>query len=197
MQAAMEIVRDPAKASALLEPQRMRLVEMLAAPDSASGLARRLSLPRQQVNYHLRELEKTGLIRLVEERKKGNCMERVMQATAGSYLISPDVAGKLAAVPDSSQDRFSSAWLMALSARTVCELADLQERAGAAGKRLATMALSAEVRFASPATRAAFAADMSEAFARVIERYHDAAAPGGRTFRVMLGGYPVPKKEGT
>lgn len=195
MQGPVEIVRDAAKASALLEPQRMRLLEMLAEPDSASGLARRLSLPRQQVNYHLRELEKADLVRLVGEKKKGNCMERIMQATSGSYLISPEVTGKLTPIPDTGQDRFSSAWLMAISARTISEIGGLQERAGRAGKKLATMALTSEVKFASPESRAAFAAEMTEAFAGVVARYNDGNAAGGRTFRVMFAGYPMPAKQ--
>jgi DNA-binding transcriptional ArsR family regulator len=192
MQPPVEIVRDVAIASALLDPQRMRLLGMLAEPDSATGLARRLELPRQKLNYHLRELEKAGLVRLVGERKKGNCTERMLQATAGTYLISPDVVGKLAPSPGTGQDQFSSAWLVALSARTISELAQLQERSAKAGKKLATLALTANVRFSSPATRAAFAADMTEAFAKVVARYDDQAAPGGRTFRVMFSGYPFP-----
>jgi DNA-binding transcriptional ArsR family regulator len=191
MPTVLEIVRDAVKVSALLEPQRARLLAMLAEPDSAAGLARRLELPRQQVNYHLRELERAALIRLVEERRKGNCIERLMQATALSYLISPDVAGT---VPDpDQQDRYSSAWLAAAAARTLSELADMRVRADAAGKRLATLALTADIRFASPETRAAFAADITEAFATIVARYHDDTAENGRTFRVLFGAHPKPR----
>jgi DNA-binding transcriptional ArsR family regulator len=190
------------KAAALLEPQRMRMLEMLASPDSASGLARRLELPRQQVNYHLRELERAGLVRLVEERRKGNCLERIMEATARSYLLSPDLAGKRAAFEAEARDRFSSGWLIALAGRMLCEVADFcegaeggreqGERAEAVGKGPPTLALSGEIQFASADARAAFAAEMSEAFARAIERYHNEKAHGGRRFRMVLGGYPIP-----
>ena len=84
----VHIVGDPA-AVALLQPGRIDLLRMLAEPDSAAGLARKLGLPRQQINYHLRELERHGLVELVEERRKGNVTERVLQATAASYVISP------------------------------------------------------------------------------------------------------------
>jgi hypothetical protein len=49
-----------------------------------------LALPRQQVGYHLRALEQAGLVELVEERRKGNCIERIVRAAACSYVISPE-----------------------------------------------------------------------------------------------------------
>jgi DNA-binding Lrp family transcriptional regulator len=68
-------------------------------PISASGLARRLHLPRQQVNYHVRELERRGLVRLVKERKVGNCTERLVQAVANRFVLSQEMLGGLAADP--------------------------------------------------------------------------------------------------
>jgi DNA-binding transcriptional ArsR family regulator len=83
------VIEDPAAAEASLDPIRARLLAELAEPASASTLAARVGLPRQKVNYHLRALERHGLVELVEERKKGNMTERVLRATAASYLISP------------------------------------------------------------------------------------------------------------
>ena len=79
---ALDLVQDLDQAAALLHPTRLRVLEGLAEPDSAAGLARRLGLPRQQVNYHLRELEKRQLIEEVDQRRKGNCIERIVRATA-------------------------------------------------------------------------------------------------------------------
>ena len=39
-------------------------------------LAAAIGLPRQKVNYHLRALERHGLVELVQERRKGNVTER-------------------------------------------------------------------------------------------------------------------------
>src|SRR5947208_15886916 len=91
-------IEDPAAAAVALDPMRSRLLAELAEPGSATMLAARVGLPRQKVNYHLRALEKHGLVELVEERKKGNVTERLMRATASAYVISP---GSLASVqPD-------------------------------------------------------------------------------------------------
>src|SRR5688572_5686759 len=92
---ALTLVRDRVPATAMLHATRLRMLELLATPDSAAGLGRKLGLPRQRVNYHLRELEKHGLVDLAEERRKGNCVERVFRATARAYVISPEVLGAL------------------------------------------------------------------------------------------------------
>jgi len=193
--APFAMLRNPAQVEALLQPLRQRLLEELQRPDSAAGLARRLGLPRQQVNYHLRELESAGLVRLVEERRRGNFVERVMGASARRYVISPEVLGSLGDDLEGIRDHFSSAFLVAEAARTIRDLASLRERADEAGRRLATMTLATEVRFASAAARDAFARELTDAMARLVQRYHDASAPGGRRFRLLLGAYPSPRPE--
>ncbi len=190
MGAAVEVIRDTRRAAALLNATRLRVIRELAQPDSASGLARRLGLPRQHVNYHLRELEKEGLVEPVEERRKGNCIERVVRATARSYVISPDVLGKLGGEPQAAQDRFSSAYLVAVAARAIRDVAELRARADRAGKRLATLTLETEVRFASADERKAFGEELATAIARLAAKYHDARAEGGRLYRFVVGGYP-------
>ena len=50
--AALDFVREAERASVLLHPLRLRIVAELREPDSASGLARRLRIPRQKINYH-------------------------------------------------------------------------------------------------------------------------------------------------
>ena len=80
MAAAIQVIQSVEAAAVLFSPARMRILEQLSEPDSAAGVARRLDLPRQQVTYHLRELEQAGLVDFVEERRKGNCIERVVRA---------------------------------------------------------------------------------------------------------------------
>lgn len=189
---ALDVIRSQATAAKVLQPLRRTILESLREPQSASGLSRRLQLPRQRINYHLRELEKEGLVELVEERRKGNCVERVVKATARSYLISPEALGSLGSSPAEVGDRFSARFLMATAGRAVSDLARLQSRADRAGKRLATLTLSSEVRFASAAARNSFAEDLATFFAELAARYHDEAAPQGRRFRFFVGGYPAP-----
>src|SRR5260370_29269268 len=156
MLATLQIVQSPEKAGVLLQPGRLRLLKQLTEPDSAAGLARRLGVPRQKLNYHLRELEREGFLELVEERRKGNCTERVLRASARSYLISPQAIGRLGETPAAIRDRFSVAYLVAAAARAIRELARLSRRARRAGKRVATLTLEAEIRFTSAEARTEF-----------------------------------------
>jgi DNA-binding transcriptional ArsR family regulator len=189
------VIADAAAAESSLDPIRARLLTELAEPASASGLAARVGLPRQKVNYHLRALERHGLVELVEERRRGNMTERVMRATAASYVISPAALGALAPDPGRAPDRLSARWLIALAARTVREVGGLLAGATAAGKRLATFAVDGEVRFASAADRAAFAEELATAVTALVGKYHDESAPGGRPHRVVLAVHPVHREE--
>ena len=184
------VIEDPAAAEVSLDPVRARLLAELAEPSSAAMLAARVGLARQKVNYHLRELERHGLVELVEERRKGNMTERVMRATAASFVISPVALAAVAPDPDRSPDRLSARWLLALAARLVGDVGELITRAAKARKPLATFAIDAEVRFASAADRAAFAEELAGAVTALVSKYHDEGAGGGRPHRVIVAVHP-------
>jgi DNA-binding transcriptional ArsR family regulator len=189
----LEILGDARRAGALLDPERRRLVEALRdRSDSAAGLARRLGESRQRLNYHLRALEEAGVVELEEERRRGNCIERVLRVVARRFVLDPGALGDLAADPDELADRFSASYLVALAARAIRELAGLIEKAGRERKRLATAAIQAEVQLARPADFEAFVGDLSEAVAEVVAKHHHERA-GGRPFRVVAGTYPAPR----
>lgn len=192
---AVDVVEDAQRARRLLHPARRALLEALTEPGSAVELARRVGLSRQRANYHLRELEGQHLVELVLERKRGSVVERVYQRTGRAYVISGAVLGNLDSRPEDVQDRFSSAYQVALAARAVRDLGALQAGARAAQKSLPTFALEVEVRFASAAGRNAFAEDFSAALARLVEMHHDEHASGGRVFRIYAGAYPRPTRK--
>jgi len=133
-------------------------------------------------------------IKLVEERRKGNCTERILQATASSDVISPDALGNVA--PDSARnpDPRSARWMLALATQLVRDLAGLLGDSGRAGRRLATFALEGEIRFASAADRGAFTEELA-GVADLIARYHDETAPGGRRHRLVLALHPTMKTQ--
>lgn len=191
----VDVIAEPRRAQVLLHEGRLELLELLAEPASAAALARRLGLPRQRVNYHLRELESERLIELVEERRKGSATERIYRRTGESYAISPAVLGGLDTRPEDMHDRFSAAFQIALASRSIRELGALAAGARAAGQTLPTFALETVVRFASAADRNAFGEELAAALADLVRRYHDDSASRGREFRVQLGAYPKPKQD--
>jgi DNA-binding transcriptional ArsR family regulator len=184
------VIEDPAAAEVSLDPIRARLLAELAEPASATMLAARVGLPRQKVNYHLKTLERHGLVELVEERRKGNVNERMMRATASSYVISPAALAAVQPDPSRSPDQLSARWLLALAARLVRDVGELITGAAKARKRVATFAIDGEVRFASAADRAAFAEELANAVAALVSKYHDASADGGRDHRVIVAVHP-------
>jgi DNA-binding transcriptional ArsR family regulator len=190
----IQVIDDPAAATVALEPVRSRLLSELAAPASAATLATRVGLTRQKINYHLHALEEHGLVRLAGERKWGGLTERLLVATAASYVVSPSAMGPVAVDPNREVDRLSASYLIALGARVVREMADLVRRAREAGKRLATLSIDTEVRFRSPTDRAAFSNELAEAITRLVSKYHDASALGGRAHRLVVMAHPLPTK---
>lgn len=189
--ANVQLVHDSRPAAAMLHPLRRRILEQLREPDSASGLARRLAKPRQLLNYHLRSLERHGLIELVEERRKGNCVERIVQATARAFVISPEALGSLGADPADIKDRFSSSYLVAVAARAIRDIGILRPRAEQAGKRLGTFTLEGRIRLASAAHRKAFMEELTGEVARLTAKYHDETSETARGFQFVVAGYPA------
>lgn len=195
--AAIRVLRESSQAATLLHRARRALVERLAEPDTAAGLARKLGTSRQRIRYHLRQLESEGLIECVSERRSGNCIERVMRATARSYVISPEAIGKLGDTVDSAADRLSAGYLLGSAALVVREVAELDALAKQEGKRLSTLTLQSDIRFASAEARAAFAEELTQTLARLSARYHDERAPNGRTYRLTALVHPAPADAGS
>ena len=187
----IEVIRGAGQAAMVLQRTRRELLAQLAEPDSAAGLARKLGLPRQRLNYHLRELEREGLVECVEERRKGNCTERLLRATARSFVISPEALGLLGATPEAARDRFSTGFLVASAAQTLRDVASLEDRARQQNKRLSTLTLQSEIRFPTAAARAAFAEELTSTIAALVARYHDDSAAGGRRFRMLTLVHPA------
>jgi DNA-binding transcriptional ArsR family regulator len=190
----IQVIEDPAAAIVALDPMRSRLLSELAEPSSAATLAARVGLARQKVNYHLNALEAHGLVRMAQERKWGGLTERLLVASAASYVVSPGALGPVAADAGHAVDKLSASYLVALGARVVREVGELVRRANDTGKRLATLAVDAEVRFRSPTERAAFSQELTEAITKLVSKYHDESAPGGRAHRLVVVAHPLPSK---
>jgi DNA-binding transcriptional ArsR family regulator len=184
----VEVIDDPAAAAAALDPVRARLLHELAEPASAATVAQRVGLARQKVNYHLRLLESHGLVREAERRRHGGLTERLLVATASSFVVSPAALGASACDPRRARDRLSARYLVALAARLIGEVGALARDDETS--RLSTLAIDTEIAFRSPAERAAFADDLAAAVAGLAANYHD---PDGRPHRLVVAAHPVPQ----
>jgi DNA-binding transcriptional ArsR family regulator len=116
--APWDLVRDMNRATALLDPLRLRILDALREPDSASGLARRFGLPRQKMNYHIRELARAHFLERAGQRRRRNMIERRYRATAQAYVLSPELLGRMGLPREHTEDAFSAAYLLGLMAVT-------------------------------------------------------------------------------
>jgi DNA-binding transcriptional ArsR family regulator len=185
LEPTVAVVDEDERVRALLRGPRIRLLEALRdRPDSASGLASRLGLPRQTINYHLRQLERARLVELVAERGHGRCVERVVAPTASAFAVSPSALGPLG--PDSSElrDRASADFLAARAGEVIRDVGRLL----AGDERVPTLTIETRITFTSDHERAAFARDLQAAIAELASRYHDAG--GSRTFTVLGAAHP-------
>lgn len=190
----VEVIEDPAAAAAALDPIRARLLAELQEPASAAALASRVGLARQKINYHLRALESHGLVRVAKKRMWGGLTERLLVATAASYVVSPAAMGSVGKDACDRADRLSAGYLIALAARIIREVTTLVRRSRDIGKRLPTLSLDTEIRFRSAADRAAFSRELVQSITTLASRYHDESAPGGRSHRMVVVAYPLPGK---
>jgi DNA-binding transcriptional ArsR family regulator len=189
----VDVIEDPTAAVVALDPLRARILAELREPASAAALAARVGLARQKVNYHLRALEAHGLVEVAGERRHGGITERLLVATAAAYVVSPAALGAGAPEPGRVRDRLSAQYLVALAARLVREVGGLARRAAAQPeRRLATLAIDAEVAFASPQDQAAFARELTGAITRLAAAYHH---DGGRPHRLVVASHPIPTEE--
>ena len=190
----VEVIADPAAAVSALDPIKSRLLAALTEPASAAALASRMGMARQKVNYHLRALEEHRLVTEAGERQWGGLTERLLVATAASYVVSPGALGPVASDPGRSDDRLSASYLIALSARAVREVGDLWRAARTRNKRLATLSIDTAIQFRTPADRAAFTEELSDAVTSLAARYHDESDSEGRIYRLVVTAYPKPKE---
>lgn len=189
---AHNFIQDTQVAAAMMNPLRIRILEELREPNSAAGLARVLNLPRQQLNYHLKELEKNELVELVEERRKGNCTERIVRATSRSYMV---VLNTAEIDPSAVQDSFSAAYLVSAASQLIQDVAVLQTGAQKAKKKLPTFTMQTEVRFSNPHQLQAFTDELAKTISKLALKYHTDKDPDARVYQFHLFSHPVLKKQ--
>ena len=177
-------------AAAVLDETRVAILATLREPGSAASVAAKLAAPRQRIGYHVRALERVGLVVPVTERAHGGLVERLVQASAAGYVVAPQALGPLAPDATTISDRFSTGYQLAVASRIIRDLTDLRARAERARKTVPTLTLDTRVRVASAEAQQAFATDLTNAVARVIEKHHDDRTPGGRTFACAVTVHP-------
>jgi DNA-binding transcriptional ArsR family regulator len=189
---AVRTIDDPDQLQALSHPLRVRILDALREPDSAAAVARRLGEARQKVNYHLKELERSGLVVRTGERRSGNFVESLFRSSARTLVVLPRAAWsdprRLAAMAD----QLSLENLVNVGERLARDAAVLLDRAAFDGAQIASAAVEADLAFASESDRAAFLDEYLAAIGALVKKY---GTKGGTPYRVAVAVYPNPMKE--
>lgn len=119
------VIEDIEQMRAISDTLRMRIAQLLSKePMTVTQLGEKLGQSPAKVHYHVRELERVGLVRLVETREKGGILEKYYRTIARNVSVSPSLLRSVA--PDES-------------VAAIQEMLDLMTRE-------ATQALIAEIR---------------------------------------------------
>ncbi len=192
MQTSIELLDDPEQVAAVAHPVSARILQALRRPDTAASVARAFGRSRQYVSYHLKELERLGLVRRAGERRKGNFLEQIYEATARRFVVSSRFAidpGRLASV---FRDQVSLSQLSDLGERLQRDAAELVDLAAFEGKKIPSASVEAELRLPDEAARAAFMAELVDTLKALLAKH---GRKKGQRFRVALAAYPELEEE--
>jgi DNA-binding transcriptional ArsR family regulator len=185
------------QATALLKPRRIEILKQLDEPRTCPELAAVFGESAQAIYYHVKALERAGLVEKVGERRVRGTVEGRYQASARSYWLAPQLVGQIGG-PRAAQDQTSLRYLLALAEAIQADVGHLAQQVEA-GQSVASLSLSANIFLPDPARRADFLRDVQQTFERLARDYgrpadEAASAPApGQDFRLALACYPRQK----
>jgi len=171
----------------LFKPLRLELMQLLAEPRTCTQLGAALGLTPQNVYYHVKLLERAGLVDRVESRQVRGAMEGVYRATARSYWLSPELTSRLGG-GRAARRSVSLNQLAELARQVENDAAELAAEADAAA-----LCINAAVELEDPRQRTQFMRDLRQAVQELAERYGARAGTGrGEEFRLLVACYRRP-----
>lgn len=194
------LIESPEQALALLNPVRGEIVAQLVEPASAAEVARVLGDTPQRINYHLKMLEKVGLVRRCGTRQVRNLVEVLFQAIAKSFVLAESLSMK----PETAQklkDQGALSHLIQTAERLKQDALVLMERSDAT-EQVPSASLQLNVPLGDEGQRAAFVDDYVAAVQALVCKYTGQAgksggnadsAGGKQPYQVVLAVYPKPE----
>jgi DNA-binding transcriptional ArsR family regulator len=190
------VVRSPEQAAALLNPLRAEILAIVREPASAAEVARKIGDTPQRINYHLKSLEKVGLVRRVGTRQVRNLVEVLYQAIAKSFLLS-EAVGLNPETSERIKEQGALAHLITLSDRIRRDALLLMERSEENKGQIPSASLQMKVHLDSEERRRAFLRDYAAMLEELVNRYGAAGEGDENAFRVTAVIYPETPKGGT
>lgn len=163
------VVHDPEQAVVLLNPLRAQILTHMRTPVSAAEVGRLMQETPQKINYHLKALEKVGLVRKTGSRQVRNLVEVLYQAIAKSFVLSDALGFEPETVRRMKEDG-SLSQLVHTSEKLKRDALALMERTEA-GNTVHSATLAATVRLSGEEERHAFVQEYIEMLRLLTEKY--------------------------
>jgi DNA-binding transcriptional ArsR family regulator len=99
------IVEDPAAIKLLFTPKYAEIIRLVEAEElSVSDVARKLDVNPGSAHYHMKELEKHGLVRLVREEIAGGVVRKYYRKSARGFVLGTSTPASTAAAAEMGID---------------------------------------------------------------------------------------------
>ncbi|GLI09075.1 transcriptional regulator [Paenibacillus tyrfis] len=183
-------IEAPEQAMALLNPLRADIAARLAAPASAAEVARAIGEAPQRINYHLKALEKAGLVRRVGTRQVRNLVEVLYQAVAKTFILSDQLGMKPETVRR-LKDQGSLSHLVQTAERIKQDALLLMEHSDE-GQDIPSASLQFQVSLRDAEERHAFVEEYAALVRQLTTKYRKPAneAEPADPYHVVLAVYP-------
>ncbi|MDR6225199.1 helix-turn-helix domain-containing protein [Desmospora profundinema] len=183
-------VESAEQAAQLLHPLRGEILSRLTQPASATEVARELGEPPQRINYHMKALEKAGLVQRAGTRQIKNLVEVLYLAIARTYILS-DTLGLGETERKRLRDQRSLTHLLHVSERIKSDTIRLLDYTDE-GREIPSAALHTSVCLADETERKQFLEEYVELVRRLAAKYQ---RDEGTRYNLTLAAYPQPGKE--
>lgn len=184
---------NPTAIAAATHPVRAAILDAMREPATAAAVARAVGQSRQNVAYHVRELEKVGLLRHVGQRQSGNFLEQVYETAAHTFVVSPTATwGDPDVRAAAMADQLSLGELFRSGERLQRDSATLLDRAAFDGQEIPSASVTTEIRFASDEARAAFLREHLDMLSALARKH---GSRSGQPYRLVLAAYPDPEAD--
>lgn len=181
------MVTSTEQAVALLNPLRAEILSGMTEPVSAAEIARSMGETPQKINYHLKALEKVGLVHRVGSRQIRNLVEVLYRAAAKTFVLSESL-GLPAEAIQHMKDQGSLAHLITVSERIKKDALRLMQHSDKE-EHVPSASLHTRVSLSDEGRRKAFVEEYVQLVRKLTEKYQT-EGEADDAYHVLLAVYP-------
>jgi DNA-binding transcriptional ArsR family regulator len=181
------LIELPEQASALINPLRTEILAQLKQPSSATEVAKKLKETPQRINYHLKALQKVGLVTKIGTRQVRNLVEVLYQSIAKTFLLAETLSiGK--ETIQKMKDQGSLLHLIHTSERMKQDALLLMEQSDQ-NEVIPSASLQMQVNLTNKSMREQFVEDYVSLVKDLVKRYQQNNG-NQHVYQVLLSVYP-------